>query len=77
MALSSSPQPNMSMTQQPVLRRTLRGSAAASLFVLTLGAAAQTAPPAAVAASKRTDTNGDGKTAKQEPARAPGHGAPN
>jgi hypothetical protein len=64
------------MAQQFILRRSVRGMAAASLFSVSLGAAPQTAPAApserAAAAFARADTNGDGKLSREEAARFPG-----
>jgi Ca2+-binding EF-hand superfamily protein len=62
----------MSQTSRSILRRTLRGSAAATLFAATMGAGAQSARAPAediVAAFKRIDTDADGKVSRAETAR--------
>lgn len=61
------------MARQFILRRSVRGMAAASLFSVSLGATAQTAPSErAAAAFARADSNGDGKLSREEAARFPG-----
>jgi Ca2+-binding EF-hand superfamily protein len=63
------------MRKQPTLSPTLRGMAAGTLFVMSVGAAAQTpaAPTSETVglAFQRADGNGDGKLSPDEASRLP------